>query len=302
MPLTQSRPGLALLPKLLPFLMLFVLAWVWGSSFILMKKGLVVYSSTQVAAMRLCFAGGSLLPLALPRLRQVRTRDFRYLLLVALIGNGLPAFLFTWAQTHLSSSLTGALNSLVPLFALLIGVLVFRQRPVRQQQAGVGLGLAGAILLVVWGSGRFLEGENVYGLLVVLATLCYATSATLVKQCLGNYPSLTITSVSLGSLVLPALLYLAWVEPLAVPSTAAQWTGLGAVFTLGFVGSALALLIFYHLIGMTSALFATSVTYLMPVVALFWGWLDGEQLAPAQLAGMGAVLLGVYLINRHRAA
>ena len=256
----------------------------------------------QVGAMRLVFAGVSLIPLGLSRWGQVKARDWRYLLAVSALGNGLPAFLFTIAQTQLSSSLTGALNSLVPLFALLIGALVFGKQPTRYQQTGVGIGLAGALLLIFLGSGQPLGHVNSFALLVVLATLCYASSATIIKSRLQAYSSLTITSSSIPVLVAPALLYLLFAEPLRTPASQDVWMSLGAVFTLGFVGTALALLLFYHLIGSTNALFATSVTYLIPVVALFWGWLDGEWIAPAQIIGMFTILGGVYLIHRSNAS
>lgn len=293
-----KKPSPDMRTQWLPLLMLGVLACIWGSSFILMKRGLAQYNATQVASLRLVFAGISLAPLGWRRWSRIRPRDWRYLLAVALLGNGIPAFLFTTAQTQLSSSLTGALNSLVPLFALLIGVVFFKTTTNRPQLWGVGLGLFGALVLILVGAGNRWTNPNAYALLVVLATLCYATSATLIKMRLQAYPSLTITSASIPLLVLPAAGYLAWVQPLGVPESISAWQALGAIFVLGFGGTALALLLFYHLIAQTSPLFATSVTYLMPIVALLWGWLDGELIATEQLAGMSTILLGVYMIHR----
>ncbi|MBD79141.1 MAG: EamA family transporter [Crocinitomicaceae bacterium] len=283
------------------FSTLAVLAIVWGSSFILMKRGLEFYSSIQVAEYRLFVAGISLLPIALRHLNKFPKKRKQQLgiLFVALFGNFFPAFLFAEAQTKLPSGVTGMLNSLVPLFALIIGLIVFRTKSGINQFLGVALGLVGAITLIYFTSNG--ELGNIpfsYSLMVVSATVCYAISVNTIKAWLHEVPSVLITAfafVFLGPFVTVGL----FVEDFwSLPfSSTAHMGALGYLTILGVVGTGAAVLLFNQLIKFTSALFASSVTYLIPIVALAWGILDGESISLFQLAGLLLILGGVYLVS-----
>lgn len=286
----------------LKWALLLVLALIWGSSFILMKRGLFhegepVLTPFQLASARLAIAWLTLSPLLLRHATELRIH-WRALLGSGLLGNGLPAFLFATAQTRVSSSLSGMLNSLTPLFALLIGVSLFGQRLRLVHLAGVLLGLAGAVGLIALGSDDGLPAWSTHALLPVVATVCYGASANIVKHRLYMLPAAATSALAL-TFVGPVALVLVFASGL--PRTLAAhphgWSALGHVALLATLSSALALVLWNVLLKRTSALWASSVTYLMPVVAIGWGVLDGERLGPMQVGMVAVILAGVYLVN-----
>lgn len=275
------------------------LAFVWGSSFILMKRGLEVYSYTQVASIRIAISFLVLLPIAWRNLKRTTPRDWIYLFIVGLCGTGLPAFLFAKAQTHISSSLAGMLNSLVPLFTLILGIIVFQLRFPRNRILGVFIGLIGALGLLGIGSSGNLSGEWKYGLLVVMATICYAISVNVIKKFLPHIKATAITAISILFIGPPVSIYLFLTDfTTRLEPTYTSISALIAVLLLGFFGTAVAIIIFNMLIKQVSPLFASSVTYLIPIVAIFWGIADGEVISVVQLISIGIILGGVYLVNR----
>jgi len=281
-----------------------LLALVWGSSFILMKRGLEFYTSVQVAEYRLFIAGLTLLPIALTQIKKIpkKKKERIGILFLAVFGNLLPAFLFAEAQTQLPSSVTGMLNSLVPLFTLLIGFVIFKTKSGLFQAAGVFLGLLGAVSLIYFSSD---SGSNevpiVYSFMVIAATLCYAISVNTIKAWLHDVPSVLITAFAfaiLGPFVTVGLFAEDfWSLPFSSPE---HTVALGYLTVLGVVGTGAAVLLFNQLIKFTSALFASSVTYLIPIVALAWGILDGESIGLYQFMGLGLILCGVYLVGRKK--
>jgi len=277
----------------LRWVLLLVLALIWGSSFILMKRGLFhegrpVLTPFQMASARLAIAWLALSPLLLKHWAQLRPH-WKPLLGSGLLGNGLPAFLFATAQSRISSSLSGMLNSLTPLFAMVIGVALFGQRLRGIHLAGVLLGLLGAVGLIAIGSDDGLPAWSVYALLPVIATACYGMSANIVKQHLYMLPASATAALAL-TFVGPVAVVMALASglPKALATQPHAWSALGYVTLLATMSSAFALVLWNVLLKRTSALYASSVTYLMPVVAIGWGVLDGEHLDLAQL---------VYLVN-----
>jgi drug/metabolite transporter (DMT)-like permease len=284
------------------WVLLLVLALIWGSSFILMKRGLFhdglpVLTPFQMASARLAMAWLALSPLLLTHWAELRPH-WKPLLGSGLLGNGLPAFLFATAQSRISSSLSGMLNSLTPLFALVIGVALFGQRLRGIHLAGVLLGLIGAVGLIAIGSDDGLPAWSVYALLPVIATACYGMSANIVKQHLYMLPAAATAALAL-TFVGPVAVVMALASglPKALATQPHAWTALGYVALLATMSSAFALVLWNVLLKRTSALYASSVTYLMPVVAIGWGVMDGEHLNLAQLGMIGIVLTGVYLVN-----
>jgi len=276
---------------------LVLLAIIWGSSFILMKKGLAVYSFDQVGTLRISFAFAFI---AILGIRFYKHFEWRYalpLFLVGTIGNGIPAFLFTKAETRLDSSIVGILNSLVPLFVVLIGIIWFRLRTTALQVAGILLGLAGAMILM-WPNDRF-DGAQYwhYGFFAVAATICYAISTNLIKSQLQDMRSLTITVLAFSFVGPLALAYLITTDFSTKLSEPGAYGAMGYIAILGIIGTAVAVWIFNELIKMTTPIFAASVTYLIPIVAILWGVIDGEQLLPRHFAGVAAILSGIYLVN-----
>jgi drug/metabolite transporter (DMT)-like permease len=275
------------------------LAFIWGSSFILMKRGLEVFSNTQVASLRLFIACVFLIPFALPHLKKMIGKKGPYFLLVGLIGNGIPAFLFTKAQMGLSSSLTGMLNSLTPLFTLLLGVAVFQAKIKFHNALGIFIGFAGAMGLIA-ANGADFEGSFDYALYVIIATVLYATSVNIIKKHLAEVPSAQIASLAFMFVGPFAGIYLfAGTDFTTVIATApGAGTSIGYISILAIVGSAISVMVFNVLIKMTSAIFASSVTYIIPVFAMLWGIFDGEAINLLHLISIGIILGGVYLVNK----
>lgn len=288
-------------PKGIHWLALALLVLVWGSSFILIKRGLVAFSSMEVGALRIGISFLVLSPLLFRHLKKVPRNKLVYFMAAGLIGNGLPPFLFAKAQTVIDSYMAGILNSLTPLFTLLIGVALFSVKTRWVNVVGVIVGLAGAIGLLTAVDGG--ELNNIwYGLFAVAAAICYATNMNLIKQYLYGFNALTITSVAFMFIGIPSLIWLfAGSSFMTVLSDdPAGWSSLGYIAILAIVGTALAMIIHNWLIRQTSALFTSTVTYLMPVVSIFWGVTDGEVFLPLYILWIAMILLGVYLANRRQ--
>lgn len=284
------------------WLILILLAMVWGSSFILIKKGLGSFSSSEVGALRVSITFLVLSPVALSRLRSVTGRDWLYLSLVGIIGSLLPAFLFAQAQTGIDSNLAGILNSLTPLFTLIIGLTFFSLRVKWFNIAGVIIGLAGAIGLISISGGHGFQFNIQYAIYIIIATICYATNVNIVKYKLKDLNAVTITSFSFLIIGLPALVYLLFFTDFLnrFGQDESAWQGLGYLTILSVIGTALALIAFNRLVKIASPLFASSVTYLIPVVAIFWGLLDGENILPASFFWMALILAGILLVNKKK--
>ncbi|MGB0429801.1 MAG: DMT family transporter [Bacteroidia bacterium] len=280
------------------FVLLALLAFIWGSSFILIKEGLKEFSPIQVGCLRLIISGLALAPFAIKFLKEVKTRDWLPLLIVAILGNGIPYFLFPLAQTHIGSGVAGMLNSLVPLFTLVISVVIFKNELKRIKLIGVLLGLVGAILLIL-SSGKDTGGNYLYGSFIILATICYAISVNTLKARLSRFNPLATAAIPLGMSMIPALIYLPIFEPIQIEQIDGQkLRSLIAVLLLALAGTGAAMIIFNRLIQLSSAVFASSVTYLIPLVAMFWGFTDGEKFGVLHFVGMTTVLIAVYLINK----
>lgn len=276
---------------------LMLLAFIWGSSFILMKVGLKSFSSGQAAAMRIFLASLVLLPLSIKQLKILRRKDLPSLLIAGFIGSFLPAFLFMKAETRIDSSLAGMFNSLTPVFTLVVGLLFHKTTFRPMQAAGLALGLAGATGLILAGEGFRLGPVNSYALYIVLATCFYAISINQIKSKLTHLNGIQVTSLSFLFIGPVALVYLLTTNFAPVLANPGWPVHLGALAALGILGTALAMLLMNSLIRYSSAVAASSVTYVIPIFAILWGFLDNEKISALHLACMAIILAGVYLIN-----
>lgn len=284
--------------KYLPSVLLIALACIWGSSFILMKRGLEVFSYEEVAALRLSLAFLALAPFGISHLLKIPRKSAFAMAVVGIVGNGIPAFLFTKAQTQVDSSLAGALNALTPLFTVVIGFIFFQMRLKLLNNIGVLIGLIGAVLLV---NPFGIEGGSnwTYSLYIVVATICYATSVNVIKHFLQGYSALQVTLTGLFfAAPLPIIYLIGTGMPSKLVTVDGAWMAFMYISILAVVGTALSVVMFNQLIKITSPIFASSVTYLIPIVALVWGMLDGEELKLIEFLAMGLVLTGVYLVNK----
>jgi drug/metabolite transporter (DMT)-like permease len=279
---------------------LMILAFVWGSSFILMKIGMKSFSSYQAAALRIFMASLVLLPIAIKQIKKLQRTDIKSLLIVGFIGSFFPAFMFMESETRIDSSMAGMLNSLTPVFTLIVGLL-FHRTPFRWMQVlGLSIGLAGAAGLVLAGDGFHLGTINSYALYIVLATFFYAVSMNQIKSKLPHLTGVQVTSFSflfIGPVALIYLLTSNFAPALANPGWPLH---LLALATLGILGSAVAMLLMNSLIRHSSAVGASSVTYIIPIFAIMWGLLYGEKITLLHLICMCFILAGVYLINWKR--
>jgi len=286
--------------------MFIALAMIWGSSFILMKRGLQSFTYTQVGTMRVSIAALFMTVVGFRHFKHFRKKDFAALAIVGFLGNAIPYVLFPLAVNHLDSGVVGIINSLVPLFTVLIGGWFFGQKATGTQWQGVAVGLIGAAVLILpvksMLSGAFqIEGELGYGLFGVLATLMYGTSVNTLKMKLPHLKAVTVTTLSLATaapFTIGVSLASGVTEVFKTDPNA--WTNLGYVAVLGVIGSGVAVILFNRLIQMTTALFSSSVTYAIPVVAILWGIWDGEQILWNHLLGLGIIVTGIYLVNKRK--
>lgn len=286
--------------KSISWLILLILSAVWGSSFILMKRGLEAYSSSEVAALRIGIAFLFLLPLHL----RGRTIDFKKywkgLVLMGLFGNLIPAFLFTAAETRISSSLAGMLNALTPIFTVIVTFLWMKVKPSGIKISGVIVGFLAALALILFDTGTSTFENFSYGFLVLLATICYAISVNAIKKYLSDLPSVTATLWAFTLTGPTALLYLFAGTDFTTHFAAGglAYSALAYVSLLAVVGTALSVILYSILIKKAGVLFASSCTYLIPVVAVIWGLADGENVNLPQVLSIVTIILSVYLINR----
>jgi len=286
--------------------LLVVLSLIWGTSFILMKKGLEVFSALELGAARVSVAAALLLPFALREIGRVDRTRLKWLALSGTVGTLIPAFLFAYAETRLASGLAGVLNALTAVFALLVGALLFGQRLTGLRVLGIALGLVGTVLLMLLGgSGDAAPGAGGsawYGLYIVAATIGYGLSVNVIKHRLHALTPVAVTSLLLLIIGGPALAYLllgtGFVHKLGTVPGA--WPAFGYIALLATMSTAVATVLFNMLIQRSTTLFASSSTYLIPIVALAWGALDGEAFNLWHAAGMVIILVGVGIIHRAR--
>ena len=270
-----------------------LLSAIWGTSYILMKRGLESFSYFQVGALRILFSFLCLLPIALKNLYKLNRQNLLSIGIIGLFGSAIPAFLFPVAQTRISSSLAGMLNSLSPVFTLVVGIFFYKRHAVKAQITGVFLGLIGAVGLLYSGSFSL----NYYGIFVVIATILYGISANEVSRVQGinglqitSLAFLLICPIAIGSLIF---------SDFSRVSATDHWVrNLGCIALLAVMGSAIALALFYFLIRETSPVFGSMVTYFIPIVSTLWGIADNERFTSSMLISVAVILAGVYIINR----
>lgn len=280
------------------WLILIVLALIWGSSFILIKKGLVGLSPFQLGSLRIVFCALFLLVIGFKSLTTIPLHKWKFIALTSLFGTFIPAYLFAIAQTQISSSVSSILNSLTPLNTLILGAVVFGLDFKRTQIIGVLIGFAGTMLLILNGAAHHPNQNYWYTILVLIASMCYATNVNLIKRYLSDLKPLTITTGNFLVMLLPALGILFFTDFTTKMHLTSVKEAMIYIAILGIIGTGIANVLFYKLIQISSPVFATSVTYLIPVVAFFWGLLDNEMLTPVQFVGAFVVLVGVYLSSK----
>ena len=286
--------------NILAWFLLLLLALIWGSSPIMIKKALVQLGPFEIGALRLSLASLVLMPFLLKSLNEIKKTDYFILFISGIVGNVIPYFLYPIAQTQIDSATSGVLTSLTPFFALIIGVIFYKLKATKNNIIGLCIGFLGTSILILFSNSSEGFSADLYGLFVVAATLLYGINLNLVKYHLKHLKPITITAFSIVS-ILPITLYILFAHtefPSHLKLVNEYLLEFGYVFVLGVLGTSIATLIFYNLIKIKDTVFASMVTYLMPIVAIGFGVLDGEKINLIQLFGMLLVLLGVFINSK----
>ena len=283
------------------WLTLFLMSFIWGTSFILMKKGLLALPPDVMAMLRITFAFLFFLPLALKNIKKINRQNIVPLLIVGFIGNFFPAILFATAETQISSALAGMLNATTPIFVWLTGILFYKAKTSKIAIAGIIIGFIGTLGLLTDDPRNFFDSWNFYALLILLATLMYGFNTNNVKYKLHDLDAISISSLGFFLVGPFAIIYLAIKGyPQNFVSHPDFWLSTGSVAALAFFSSFLAIMLFNLFIKHTTAVMAASVTYIIPIFAIFWGVLDGETIPVHQYIFMAITIIGVYLVNKEK--
>jgi len=279
---------------------LFLLAFTWGSSFILIKKGLLDLSPLQLGSLRTVLSSLFIFSIGFKSLKTIETHQWKWIVITGLIGTFFPSFLFAYAETEVDSGVVSVLNYLVPLNTVLIGLAVFKIATSRTQVFGVILGFVGASMLIFNNMELHPDQNYLYAGLVVLATVMYASSVNIIKRYLQEVKPLAIATGNFVAIIVPAIFVLTFSNFFTSETFLSNtiYISIGCVIILSLFGTVMAKIVFNSLIQISSPVFASSVAYLMPLVALLWGLLDGEVFGINQGLASLLILLGVYLVNR----
>jgi drug/metabolite transporter (DMT)-like permease len=282
---------------------LVILSLIWGSSYILIKKGLTGLTPIQLGSLRVIVTTIIIAPIGYQKIKHIPRQKMKWVALSAFVGSFFPAYLFAFAETEISSSITAVMVSLTPLFTLLISVFVFGEELLKKQVFGVLIGFTGIIVLI--NNELFSSSFNIlYIMFIVLAAFCYAINANVLKYKLSNIPALGIVFMSFLFMFIPAFIILCFSDfpfsdfasdPLIIESII-------YIVILALFGTAIAKVLYIKLLAISTPVFSVSTTYLMPVVAIFWGLLDGEEFKLTQFTGTAIILLGVYLVTKKKAS
>lgn len=286
----------------LKWVYLIVLSLVWGSSFILIKKSLIGLTPLQLGAIRTLFAAFFLFLIGFRSIRTIAASDWKWVIISGFLGTFIPAFLFAFAETEIDSGIASILNSTTPLVTLILGVLIFSIRFNKNQFVGVVVGLVGCLALILEGASVNPNQNYWYALLVLCASVCYAINVNIIKRYMQHISPIAIANGNFIVLVIPALLVLYFSNffEAEVVSNPKVHTSLIYVSILAVVGTGIAKVLFNKLVQISTAVFATSVTYTIPIVAMLWGVLDHEKFTLYQVLASGIIILGVYLANRNK--
>ncbi len=279
---------------------LIILSIVWGSSFILMKKALLGITPIQLGALRMIFTAIFLLSVAFSSIKKIKKRHWKYIIYTALAGTFIPGFLFAFAITTIGSSIVSILNSFTPFNTLILGSIFFGFAFKKAQLYGVLIGLVGTSVLILKGADLHPDQNYWYALLIIIASVGYAFNANMLKKYLSDLDALAITTGNFLLLIIPATIVLCCTDFFETFDSGNEvlMHSLGYLVVLSVLGTGIAKTIYNKLVHISDPVFSSSVTYLIPLVAIFWGVLDGEKLSLIQVFSGAIILIGVYLVNK----
>ena len=284
------------------WLYLAILAIIWGSSFILIKKSLIGLTPYQLGALRILLSGFFILIVGYKGLKKVKIQDWKWLIISGFIGTFFPAFFFAIAETEIDSAIASILNSLVPLNTILFGFAVFKIASSKRQIFGVILGFIGTSILIGKGADLNPDQNYLFAGFVIISTVMYAFNVNIIKRYLQDVKPITIAAGNFAAIVIPAFIALLFTNFFSQETFNLPELKMALIYVtiLSLFGTAIAKVLFNNLVQMATPVFASSVTYLMPIVAVFWGLLDGESFSAIQALATIIILLGVYLANKRQ--
>lgn len=287
--------------KNLRWVYLAILALIWGSSFILMKRALLGLSPIQVGALRTLFTAIFLILIGGKKIFKIKRKHWYYLTLNGFVGTFFPAFLFAFAIDKIDSSIASILNSLTPLNTLIFGALVFGFSFRKRQLIGVLIGLIGTLMLILKGAELNPNQDYFYASFILIASVGYALNVNILKKYLFDLDALSITVANFVLLIIPTLIVL-WFTNFFETFELNESTKTGMLYLaiLAVFGTGLAKIMFNRLIQISTPIFSSSVTYLIPIVAITWGILDGEKITLFQVVSGAIIMFGVYLVNKSK--
>ncbi len=281
------------------FFIFILLTFIWGTSFILIKKSLLVFSPVQIGSLRILITFITLLPFSFKYMKRIKMKDWIIIAISGLIGSFFPAYLFAFAQEGINSSTAGILNSLTPLFALLIGVLFFQFQAKWWNYLGIIITFIGTYGLLTISGGQEFSFNFKYSLYILIAALGYGTQVNIIKYILHHIPSFTILVAQyfiIGGLA--AIVLFVFTDFSQMISFKPDFLmGMFYVSILAIVATAFALVLFYRLIKLVDPVFSSSVTYFIPAIAVLWGIFDGESVSFSFFLWVTTILLGVFFVN-----
>jgi len=278
---------------------LIALSLIWGSSFILIKKALIGLEASQLGSLRVIFSSIFIFFIAWKKIFTIKKIEWKWITLSAFLGSFFPAFLFAFAEKEIDSSVASIINSIVPLNTLILGMIIFKIQSTKRQIVGVLLGFFGTYLLISSGLQLNPDQNYNYAGLVILCSFLYALNVNIIKKYLQHLSALTITVGHFTAIIIPAVLVFLFSD-FDFYSLEKEEVKISIfyVFILALFGTALAKIIFNKLIKISSPVFASSVTYSMLIVSIFWGIVDGEKFSIYQLIATFIIVFGVILTNK----
>ena len=285
--------------KLNKWFYLIALSLIWGSSFILIKKALVGLEASQLGSLRIIFSSIFIFLIAWRNIFSIKKIEWKWITISAFLGSFFPAFLFAFAEKEIDSSVASIINSIVPLNTLILGMIIFKIESTKRQIIGVLVGFFGTYLLISSGLKLNPDQNYNYAGLVILCSFLYALNVNIIKKYLQHLSALTITVGHFTAIILPAVLVFLFSDfEFSSLENDEVKTSIFYVFILALFGTALAKIIFNKLIKISSPVFASSVTYSMLIVSIFWGIVDGEEFSINQLIATLIIVFGVILTNK----
>jgi len=288
--------------KKLKWVFLIILSVIWGSSFILIKKGLTGLTAYQLGSLRILFTAVFLFLLGFKSFKKIEKRHYKPVVISAFLGTFIPVYMFALAETEIDSSIASILNSLTPLNTLIFGFFFFKMTFNKNQLFGVVIGLAGTLMLIVSGANLNPDQNYWFSIFVIIASVCYAFNVSIIKTYLQDLNAMSIAVGNFAVITIPALVVLfftGYFKAEVITSEVVQTSMLYLVL-LAIFGTGIAKVMFNRLVQISTPIFSSSVTYTIPIVALIWGVLDGEKLSIMQVVATGVILLGVFLANRKK--